>query len=305
MTSVGERRSFVLKRTRPDADWTARRTQDVRGRESLLLKESALAAVWDVFACPYLAFAIESGEVGLLLCDLSADLLPDVRAPLSESQESALLDALARLHARFWGRAPAIDWLVRPAQYCDMLAPCVATDPQVLVVLSSALRDTVPQGWASALARLPAEAARCLTCSGLEWEQRWADLPWTLFHGDAKVANFALLADGRVAAFDWAVAGTGPCGIDVGWYLAVNASRLTHSKETIILRYRKLLEAALGNSLPDRTWRHLESSAIVCGARMLLWSKALALDHGRPGAQEEWNWWVGRLADIVTERSTV
>jgi hypothetical protein len=295
-TSDGGQRTFVLKRTRLDADWTARRTDDVRGRESLLLGEPALAAVWDAFASPYMAFAAESGEIGLLMRDLSSDLLPDVREPLSEPQESALLGALARLHARFWGRAPAIDWLVRPAQYCEVLAPCVAADPRAVAVLSSSLRDTVPRGWASALGRLPAAAARHLTCSGLEWERLWADLPRTVVHGDAKVANFALLADGRVAAFDWAMAGTGPCGIDLGWYLAVNASRLTGSKETIVMRYRNLLEDALGDSLPDRIWKRLESVAVVCGARMLLWSKALALDAGRPGAVEEWNWWIDRLA---------
>ena len=35
--------------------------------------------------------------------------------------------------------------------------------------------------------------------------------------------------------------------------------------------------------------------ALVAGARMLLWSKALAVDAGRPGAQAEWSWWAERL----------
>jgi len=28
---------------------------------------------------------------------------------------------------------------------------------------------------------------------------------------------------------------------------------------------------------------------------MMLWSKALALRDGRPGAREEWEWWVEHL----------
>jgi len=114
-------------------------------------------------------------------------------------------------------------------------------------------------------------------------------------HGDAKVANFAIAPDGRVAAFDWAVVGAGPCTIDVGWYLAVNASRLTSGKERALHRYRTLLENARGEPVPDPVWRRLEEVAITCGARMLLLSKALALDSGRAGAHEEWAWWADRL----------
>src|SRR2546423_503169 len=51
----GERRRLVLKRTPLERDWTCYRTGDSLGREAALLKEPALAGVWEVFACPYLA----------------------------------------------------------------------------------------------------------------------------------------------------------------------------------------------------------------------------------------------------------
>jgi aminoglycoside phosphotransferase (APT) family kinase protein len=146
--------------------------------------------------------------------------------------------------------------------------------------------------------RLPPAAVRHLTCPGAEWEEAWADLPRTFVHGDAKVGNCAILADGRVSVFDWALAGSGPCAIDLGWYIAVNATRLTVSKDEFIARYRVLLEAELGRKLPDGLWNRLEVAAVVHGARMLLWSKALALEAGRLGAESEWNWWVERLAVI-------
>lgn len=44
----------------------------------------------------------------------------------------------------------------------------------------------------------------------------WDGLPRTLLHGDARVANFALLPGQRVTAFDWALIGAGPATIDLG-----------------------------------------------------------------------------------------
>ncbi len=285
--TVGEQ-YFVLKRTAPARDWTARRSGDARGREAMLLADGACAAVWDVFVCPYLAYQIEDGEIALLMRDLTDSLLPDTRTPLSDAQESAIVGAIARMHARFWGaRAPACDWLARVESYCDFLPPSYDG-----ALLPEPLREHVVRGWASAMGRVPSVVAEKLTRPGREWAAEWDDLPKTLLHGDVKVANFALPAEGGVAAFDWALSGVGPCSIDLGWYLAINASRLAGTKEDLIARYRGLL----GIAIDDATWRRLEDAAVVCGARMLLWSKAAAVDAGRAGAEEEWNWWIDRLS---------
>jgi phosphotransferase family enzyme len=292
-------RTFVLKHTVLARDWTARRTADGQGREALLLDTPDLAAVWTVFECPYVAFASQPGEVGLLLEDLTPALLPDVRAPLTDAQEQALLGALARLHARFWGdAAPSHGWLARPRDYCWMLGASIVDDPSGLGLLPPAMQEAVSHGWKAAIARLPPAAARLLTCAGADWESAWADLPRTLVHGDVKVANFALATGRGAAAFDWAMVGVGPCAIDVGWYLAVNASRLTGSKEATLTQYRTHLEHALARRVPEATWSRLTDAAVICGARMLLWSKAHAVEHGRPGAEAEWTWWADRLADI-------
>ena len=83
--------------------------------------------------------------------------------------------------------------------------------------------------------------------------------------------------------------------IDVGWYLAVNATRLARSKEELLRRYRALLEPRLGSPLPGALWDALVRFGVVVGARMLLWSKALAVEADRPGARAEWAWWIERL----------
>ena len=118
----------------------------------------------------------------------------------------------------------------------------------------------------------------------------------TLIHGDAKVANFGLRPDGRVAAFDWEMLGVAPAGIDLGYYLAINSGRLARSKEAVAARYRELLEAGLGAPLADGVWERLLSVGLLYSAVNLLWSKAIGLEGGGPRVEAEFDWWVEQLA---------
>jgi phosphotransferase family enzyme len=289
----GDRVSLVLKRTGLDSDWTALRSEDAVGREAAMLASPETARAWEVFASPYVAFAAQDRAIGLLMHDLSPYLLPDVREPIAAEAEDALLSRLAALHAAHW-EAPLPAWLTRPAHFFSIVGPVVlAEDPHP--PLPSPMRERVLEGWREALARVPAAAARVLRLPPGEHEHRLAHLPRTLLHGDTKVANFAFLPGGRMAAFDWAIAGQGPSALDLGWYLAVNASRLSRPKEALLERYRGLLETARGAALPEPLWRELCGAAVLGGALMLLWSKALAVKDERPGAREEWGWWVERL----------
>jgi hypothetical protein len=289
-----ERRSLVLKRVCLAADWPAARTGDIRGREAALLGEPALAGVWDVFACPYLACSARDGEIGLLMTDLAEYLLPDVDEPLTEGEEDAIISSLARLHARFWGaEVLAIPWLNSPDRQFALLGPSAGAEESGRRAVLP-FRDAVRRGWDVALTRLPAAVAEQLR-QPAAFARECAALPRTLLHGDTKVANFALLDDGRVAAFDWALIGAGPCTLDLGWYLAVNAGRLARSKEDVIAHYRALLEAELGRAIPSETWERLLSAGLLCGAAMGLWEKALAAESSPPRASAEWDWWVGQL----------
>jgi hypothetical protein len=93
--------------------------------------------------------------------------------------------------------------------------------------------------------------------------------------------------------------GTGPATVDIGWYLGVNASRLARPKDKFLARYRVLLAERLGSPLHDALWDSLQRVAVICGARMMLWSKALALESSGPGSQEEWTWWVEHLEAAI------
>jgi hypothetical protein len=290
----GERRTLVFKRVCLAADLTAVRTGDTRGREAALLGEPALAGVWDVFGCPYLACSARDGEIGLLMTDLAEYLLPDVDEPLTQGEEDAIISSLARLHARFWdAEVLATPWLNPPERQFALLGPSAGAEEAGWRAALS-FRDAVRRGWDVALTRLPAAVADQLR-QPAAFARECAALPRTLLHGDAKVANFALLGDGRVAAFDWALIGAGPCTLDLGWYLAVNAGRLVRSKEDVIAHYRALLEAELGHAIRSEIWERLLSAGLLCGAAMGLWEKALAAESGTKRTSAEWDWWVSQL----------
>ena len=300
MRPSGETRRFVLKLCEPAREWTAVRTGDRVGREWSLLAERALDGVWEVFVSPFVAYAVEGGRFGLLMEDVGAHVFPDVREPIARAHEEELLAALARLHARFW-RSPAlsIPWLARASSTSELVLPAVLADTAALALMPPPLRERLRLGWDAALVRLSARAAGVLRRPARIVHQTWVDLPQTLVHGDVKVANFAPIPARGVAAFDWAMIGVGPSTTDLGWYLAINASRLARSKEAVIARYRELLERELGQGLDDALWARLEDVAVIYGARTMLWAKGAQVATGSDAAQAEWEWWAVRLEDAA------
>jgi hypothetical protein len=293
----GSQLQFVLKRFVLDVTWTAYRTGDTVGREAALLMEPALGGVWEVFRNPYRAFAAERGEVGLLMTDLTDALVPDDATLLTEAQEEALLGSLAALHARFWeSDALQISWLAPLSARFHILHPSSGAE-EMNRTLVAPVFTLVQHGWEIALQNLPSRIADFLRRPAEQTAAEFSHLPQTLLHGDTKVANFGFYAGGELAAFDWATVGRGPATVDLGYCLAINATRLphNHNKEQVLAHYRCLLEHELSWQFLPETWDDMVSAAIVTGAGMLLWSKALGLHAGTPGAAVEWNWWVTEL----------
>jgi hypothetical protein len=297
---VGAKKSYILKQTNLTTDWLSLRTDDRVGREAALLAESRLRNIWDSFHCPYVAYATEKVRIALLMNDLSAHLFPDVREPIDIKAEDAILNALASLHASFWEsrEIKEIDWLGRPAQYLDVLRP--GKRPTDLIAIPPPeLFANITRGWEIAGELLSADIKSMLYQPAEKMAAYWDGLPCTLLHGDTKIANMALMPDGSIAAFDWAFMGYGPCSIDIGWYIAVNATRLARSKEEVISTYRALLESKLQFRIDEITWLKIAELAILAGARMMLWSKALAYNAGTEKGVNEWNWWLQQLKVVA------
>ena len=297
----GERTRLVLKRVRLALDWGARRTGDTTGREAAPLAEPTLAGIWDAFRCPYRAYAIEDGEVGLLMDDLSPYLLSDAEARVDESREDALLAALAALHTRFWD-SPSLGLpaLVPPERALAVFRP-EAPDEEARQPAPHPIFEWVRQGWAASLRRLPPPLAELLSRPAVPFARLAAGLPRTLRHANTRLDNFAFYPDGTVSAFDFAGLGTGPATLDIGVYLILNARRRARTPEAVLARYRTFLEAARGAPLAEPLWIRLASAGLFYGAAFLLWDRALDVEEGLPGAADEWAWWVDRLSAISRE----
>lgn len=289
---------FLVKETVLAEDWFSHRTEDRVGREARALLAPELELVHEIFALPYRAVATEPGRIGLLMEDVSPWLLPDERAPIDPDHEGLILDTLAQLHAAFW-RAPELErlgWLQGPSDFLHIMGPRGHDEEEERGGSARRVNEAIRAGWREAHTRLPDPIRRALWRPAAEIAAPWADLPHTLVHGDSKVANFAVLPDARLCALDWAFVGRAPCTFEIGWYVAVNAPRLAGSKADTFRRYRTRLEGHLGRALDDALWERLQEAGVVCGALMLLWSKASAVAAGRNGAEAEWAWWEARLA---------
>jgi len=139
------------------------------------------------------------------------------------------------------------------------------------------LFSAVKEGWELALSMSPAVVGSLLKAPPSDLARFTDGLPRTLLHGDAKIANFALLPNGIVSAFDWAIVAEGCPSSDIGWGLAMNASRLARSKEDLLDLYRRRLAAHRGVDLSDQLWRKILAAAVLGGGMVLLWNKALNL----------------------------
>lgn len=293
----GRQVNLVVKQVNLALDWTAYRTGDGDGREARLLAEPALDGLWNIFHCPYLALATNAGNEGLLMEDLAPHLFPDEDAPISVEAEGYLLGCLARMHARYWeSEVLDLPWLTPPASRFGVMGPPAASEDGWRAPVPP-IFDLIRRGWRIAAKRLSPDEMQFLRQPANVLSEVCAGLPWTLLHGDAKMAHFALIPGSRVAALDWELMGVGPATLDLGWYLAVNSERLARSKEEVINCYRELLEAALGNNFAPSVWARMMYAGLLCGAVMLLWAKALALESGQPEAEAEWEWWVGLLKE--------
>jgi hypothetical protein len=292
-----------LKVNRVSSDWTALGSGDEVGRESALLSERELAGVWDAFACPYRAFAVEDGVYGLLMDDLSQHLRGEEVA-FAAGEEDAVLAAMATLHARFWNSdSLQLRWLQTTWHRMYFLGPHDHSTPNSFG--SGVPFDHSAPEWFGSRAQsdplplLPQSIAELLTRPTDVLAQRCSGLPWTLFHGDLKAHNLAILPQGRVAVVDWGLLGAGPSTLDVGWYLFRNWRCHARPKHLVLARYRDHLQAALGGALPDGIWVRLVEIALLCGAIMSTRALLRDIANGVQGATDEWDWRIAQLEQLV------
>ena len=320
--TAGESRwyaSRVLKRVRPCAGWLGEASADTLAREARLWSSGVLADLPASLATGVLASAQEAGDGfgALLMQDLRGRLARDpLHAPPGQLPARArrLLDALARLHARYWHDPRLSDPKLglMPAR-----AALLLTSPESVARRLAAGDDTrylrlAAAGWEAFFRLAPAADAATLRAALADpapYVAAVEALPWTLVHGDVWGPNLGFLpathaaprVGPRVLLLDWALATAGPATYDPLWlcgtWHALDPVRVLAAYRARLTRHL----AARGTVLAPATWRALADAgylrtALTCGEALARTAVEAAPGTSRQRAEARVRWWARRAA---------
>jgi hypothetical protein len=170
-------------------------------------------------------------------------------------------------------------------------------------------RDAVAQrllpGW-DAWDRLASPHARSIIAELGADPQPLVDVlrarPSTLIHGDLKLANVGIEADGSVVLVDWQMVSIAPVAIELGWFLVSNVNALPVPAEAALERYREAFALRSNASLVD--WQAQTDCAVLVGLLLRGWRKGedaaagTVLASGLTAA-DDLAWWCERALEAA------
>jgi hypothetical protein len=292
---------FVLKRDSLALDWIARVTGDVPDLREALLARAAPDLPWPV-RLPHLAVARDGASVAELMPDLTGTLLR-WEQPTSDAEVERVLGALAALHRDPWHeRLPA-----------DFPWTDVATRVVLLTRASARRYDAAGlpvgarflAGW-DAFDRLVRPPVRDLLV-GLSDDPSpliaaLGRLPAVGLHGDLKLGNVGLGADGTVWMIDWQMTLVAPVAVELGWFLVCNIAGLPATPEAVLERYR--VAAGIAD---DAAWQATWDLAVLVGIMLRGWRKGLDAEAGvvhpsGKSAAYDLAWWGSQAIGAAARR---
>jgi len=299
---------FVLKRTSAAKDWIVRATHDVALREGFVANGGMHLV--EPLVAPYLGTASDGDGIAILMPDLSAELIawerPTHEPGVSVATLERVLDATARLHAMPWAeyRPTTADWSWPWCPLRDRLLLLTRPSAESYRAEGLAVGERFLSGWDAFDRHAPA-AARALV-EGLSTDptgliDALGRLPSTGLHGDLKLANVALLDDGRVAFIDWQMMALAPVAVELGWMLVANSSSLAVDPEGFLDRYRLAAGQAavdsmhLGGSWPMGDDRSRPEQERIEGRFGTLPPRGFEATIGDWAAQVDLTWIIGLL----------
>jgi thiamine kinase-like enzyme len=268
-----------------------------------------LNPISDIVRAPYLGVARDGDAFAILMPDLSGVLF-DWSAPIRIDQLDRVLEGLAVLHAEPFEEAQ-LDG-----------ASCPIRERVALICRSSlerpgpqrgAVADRLLPGW-DAFDREASAAARDVVdrldadptplVQALEGRER------RLIHGDLKLANAGVAADGRLDIVDWQMVSVGPIAIELGWFLVANVASLPLPPPEVVDRYARWLDR--GSLDPDDGWirpdfkleRDDVDLAILVGLLLRGWRKGYDAEAGITlasgvTARDDLAWWCDRAVEAA------
>jgi hypothetical protein len=196
----------------------------------------------------YSAFDPKSRDFVLLLEDLAPSAVADQVAGLTFDEAAMAVDALARLHARWWGD-PALDrldWLL--AINSPEFKRLTDIYPQCWPAVLDFVGEAMPAEVRDAGARLATQMARML-------DQAY-ERPRTMAHGDYRADNMFFRPGCEIVPFavaDWQIVFKGNAVFDLAYLLTGSLTieaRRAHERDLLAIYHARLLaEGVKGYSL--------------------------------------------------------
>ena len=283
----------ILKHVHIDDDWTMRFFFETTCIPVEVWRRGLMDALPERIDHATVAVAAGLGRDGLggalLMRDVGPAMVPAGDDPLPLDHHLQLLDDMAALAAAMWGFADDAGLLPRANRWRAF------NDAGIAAEEARGFPDAVPriakEGWACFDQRAPDDVHDIV--QGLRRDTRplvdaVAATPLTFIHGDWKLGNLGVGADGRTVLLDWTYCGVGPACFDLGWYLAINAARLPQRKDDAIAAFRTSLEH---RGLDTAGWWDRQLELCLLGTFVLFgWEKAF-------GGDDEFGWWCDRARD--------
>jgi aminoglycoside phosphotransferase (APT) family kinase protein len=298
---------FIIKRTSAARDWIVRATRDIALREGVVA--GGRLRLVEPLVAPYLGVASDGDSIAILMPDLSAELIawnrPNHQPAVSEATLDRVLDAVARLHAMPWAdyQAANPDWDWPWCPLPERLALLTRSSAERYRAEGLAVATPFLDGW-EAFERRASAAARDLVerldADPTPLLAAFGRLPRTGLHGDLKLANVALLGDGRIAMIDWQMMALAPVAVELGWLLVSNSASLPVEPDEVMRRYRRAADQTAAQALPlARPWLVESPSPIgpemerITAPEVRLPPRGLEATVGDWDAQVDLTWIVG------------
>ena len=316
---------FVLKRDSAATGWIPRATAD-----GPVLREAWFAARARIFdqyfsgaiRAPYLGVGRDRDGFGVLMPDLTGVLF-DWDKPISIADLDRVLAGLAALHAYPWAHGTAFTEVLGDPDYPNGGPWCPLLERVTLICRQSlqrpgpardAVGDRLLPGWDAFDRQAPAAARDLVAMLGDDPEPLLGALaaqPHTLIHGDLKLANVGIAADGVVETVDWQMVSIAPIAVEMGWFLVANVASLPLPPDQVVARYRDHL--AKGFLDPDDGWLRDQgpdfddvgmNAAILVGLLLRGWRKGFDAEAGITlasgvSAHDDLRWWCERAVEAA------
>ena len=285
----------IVKYVHLDHDFTMRASGDIGCRTVRAFEAGLFDVAGEFIDHAVVGAARGFGRNGwggaLLMKDVSEWLVPPGGDPFPEEQHCAFIDHLAAMCAATWGWRDDLDLLQYAGRWTFFGA--AALEGERGLGWPERVPSIAADGWVRFAEWAPADVAEGV---GALWHDpgplaaALSTTPSCFLHGDWKASNLGTGPDGRTVLVDWVYLGEGPACHELGWYLALNRSKLPagYSKERVIGDFAVALAR---HGVEVGGWWERQAGLCLLGAVVQFgWEKAF-------GEEDELGWWCDRARE--------